>query len=131
MIQDEDFIAGVRRRRCLAWLIDAVLIGVVFLLTVLVLSVFGVMTLGLGFGAMVVLPAVPVLRARPPFSAQVRVQRICMMRIITSTATPNAAASITSASILWLDFFGFSAIGRSFSAFSGASGYCQWRDRKE
>ncbi len=31
------------------------------------------------------------LRARPPFSAQVRVQRICMVRSITSMATASPA----------------------------------------
>ena len=40
-------------------------------------------------------PEVPtvvgVLRARPPFSAQVRVQRICTMRSITSIATASTA----------------------------------------
>ena len=34
---------------------------------------------------------VQALRARPPFSAQVRVQRICMVRNIASMATANTA----------------------------------------
>ncbi len=35
--------------------------------------------------------AIYALRARPPFSAQVRVQRICMNRSITSTTAEQAA----------------------------------------
>jgi len=59
--RDEDFIAGVMTRRCLAWLIDLLLIGVIVVILWLILMVFGVLTLGLGFAAMAVLPAVPFL----------------------------------------------------------------------
>ena len=61
MVRDEDFIAGVMTRRCLAWLIDLVLIGLILIPIVLILTLFGLLTLGLGFAAMAVLPAVPFL----------------------------------------------------------------------
>jgi uncharacterized RDD family membrane protein YckC len=60
-VRDEDFIAGVMTRRCLAWLFDMVLIVLIFGILWLVLALFGLLTLGLGFGAMAVLPAVPFL----------------------------------------------------------------------
>ena len=60
-VRDEDFIAGVMTRRCLAWLIDVVLICAIMSLLWVFLFVFGLLTLGLGFGAMAVLPAVPFL----------------------------------------------------------------------
>jgi uncharacterized RDD family membrane protein YckC len=61
MIRDEAFIEGVMARRCLAWLIDALLIALIFSVLSALLLVFGLLTLGLGFGAMAVLPAVPFL----------------------------------------------------------------------
>jgi uncharacterized RDD family membrane protein YckC len=61
MVRDEQFISGVMTRRCVAWLIDVLLIGVVFAVLALLLFVFGLLTLGLGFGAMALLPAVPFL----------------------------------------------------------------------
>jgi uncharacterized RDD family membrane protein YckC len=61
MIRDEAFIEGVMARRCLAWLIDALLIALIFSVLSALLLVFGLLTLGLGFGAIAVLPAVPFL----------------------------------------------------------------------
>jgi uncharacterized RDD family membrane protein YckC len=61
MVRDEDFIAGVITRRCLAWLVDLVLIGLILSVLWVFLFLFGLLTLGLGFGAMAVLPAVPFL----------------------------------------------------------------------
>jgi uncharacterized RDD family membrane protein YckC len=52
---------GVLFRRVIAWLIDAVLIGLLVWVLWWVLALFGVITLGLGFGAMAILPAVPFL----------------------------------------------------------------------
>ena len=60
-VRDEDFITGVMTRRCLAWLIDLALICVIFVPIFVVLFLFGLLTLGLGFGAMAILPAVPFL----------------------------------------------------------------------
>jgi len=60
-VRDEDFITGVMTRRCLAWLIDLGLICLILVPVFLVLFLFGLLTLGLGFGAMVLLPAVPFL----------------------------------------------------------------------
>jgi uncharacterized RDD family membrane protein YckC len=60
-VRDEDFIAGVMTRRCLAWLIDVSLICLILVPIFIVLFIFGLLTLGLGFGAMTVLPAVPFL----------------------------------------------------------------------
>jgi uncharacterized RDD family membrane protein YckC len=57
---DDTFLTdGVLSRRCVAWLIDIVLIAVLVWVLWWVLALFGVLTLGLGFGAMALLPAVP------------------------------------------------------------------------
>lgn len=57
---DDDFlVGGALARRCLAWLVDIVLIGLVVLALWLILAMFGVLTFGLGFGAMAILPFVP------------------------------------------------------------------------
>ena len=61
MVRDEQFISGVITRRCFAWLIDAALIGLILAVLWTVLFLFGLLTLGLGFGAMALLPAVPFL----------------------------------------------------------------------
>ena len=61
MVRDEAFISGVMSRRCFAWLLDAVLIGLLLGVLCVVLLLFGLLTLGLGFGAMAILPAVPFL----------------------------------------------------------------------
>jgi len=61
IVRDEAFIEGVMARRCLAWLIDLVLICLVLVALWIVLLLFGLLTLGLGFGAMAVLPAVTFL----------------------------------------------------------------------
>jgi uncharacterized RDD family membrane protein YckC len=60
-VQDAEFTSGVMSRRCLAWLIDLVLIGLIFAVLFVFLLLFGLLTLGLGFGAMAALPAVPFL----------------------------------------------------------------------
>ena len=57
---DNGFLTdGVLMRRCVGWVIDAVLIGLLVWTLWWVLALFGVLTLGLGFGAMAILPAVP------------------------------------------------------------------------
>jgi uncharacterized RDD family membrane protein YckC len=61
VIRDEAFIEGVMSRRCLAWLFDMVVIGLIVCLCWMFLFLFGLLTLGLGFGAMAVLPAIPFL----------------------------------------------------------------------
>jgi len=61
MVRDEAFVSGVMSRRCFAWLLDAVLIILIVAVLSAVLFLFGLLTLGLGFGAMAVLPAVPFL----------------------------------------------------------------------
>ena len=60
-VRDEEFIAGVMSRRCFAWLIDLMLICLLCVPIFLVLMLFGLITLGLGFVAMAALPAVPFL----------------------------------------------------------------------
>jgi uncharacterized RDD family membrane protein YckC len=60
-VRDEDFIVGVITRRCLAWFVDLVLIGLILSVLWVMLFLFGLLTLGLGFGVMAVLPAVPFL----------------------------------------------------------------------
>lgn len=61
LVRDDEFIEGVLTRRCFAWLIDMLLIGLIFAALFVVLFLFGLLTLGLGFGAMTILPAVPFL----------------------------------------------------------------------
>ncbi len=60
-VRDEDFIAGVMSRRCVAWLIDFILICLLLVPIFVILALFGLLTLGLGFAAMAVLPVVPFL----------------------------------------------------------------------
>jgi uncharacterized RDD family membrane protein YckC len=50
---------GVMSRRVVAWCLDAVLIGLLMIALWLVLLLFGLLTLGLGFSAMTILPFVP------------------------------------------------------------------------
>jgi uncharacterized RDD family membrane protein YckC len=50
---------GVLFRRCIAWVADAVLIALLVWVLWWVLLLFGLITLGLGFGAMAILPIVP------------------------------------------------------------------------
>lgn len=58
--QTNDFLtSGVMSRRCVGWLIDAVLIAMLVWLIWWVLVMFGLLTFGLGFGAMSILPFVP------------------------------------------------------------------------
>ena len=61
MVRDEAFIEGVLTRRCLALLLDLLFIGLILTILWVFLFLFGLLTLGLGFGAMAVLPAVPFL----------------------------------------------------------------------
>ena len=61
MVRDEDFLVGVLTRRCFAFLLDFVVISVILGVLWVLLFLFGLLTLGLGFGAMVALPAVPFL----------------------------------------------------------------------
>ncbi len=57
---DGDFMTrGVLLRRCLAWVIDMVLIGILVWVLWWVMLMFGVLTLGIGFAAMALLPFVP------------------------------------------------------------------------
>jgi uncharacterized RDD family membrane protein YckC len=50
---------GVMSRRCVAWVFDAFLIAVLLFALWWVLAMFGLLTFGLGFGAMAILPFVP------------------------------------------------------------------------
>jgi len=61
MVPDEAFISGVMSRRCFAWLLDMVLIGLLVGVLWVLLLLFGLLTLGLGFGALAILPAIPFL----------------------------------------------------------------------
>jgi len=56
---DDALTDGVLWRRVVAWLIDAALIGVILTILWLVLVTFGILTLGLGFPLLGVLPVVP------------------------------------------------------------------------
>ena len=57
---DDEFLAGgVLSRRCVAWVIDVILIAILVAILWSILAMFGVLTFGLGFAAMGVLPFVP------------------------------------------------------------------------
>ncbi len=57
---DDDFLTGgVMSRRCVAWVIDLVLIAVLIWVLWWILVMFGLLTFGLGFAAMSILPLVP------------------------------------------------------------------------
>lgn len=57
-----DFLtSGVLSRRCLGWVVDAVLIALLIWVLWWLLVMFGFLTFGLGFGALSVLPWVPFL----------------------------------------------------------------------
>ena len=57
---DDNFLtAGVISRRCLAWIFDIFLIAVLVWILWWILVMFGVLTFGLGFGAMTILPFAP------------------------------------------------------------------------
>lgn len=50
---------GVMSRRCVGWLIDLVLIAILVWVLWWILVMFGLLTFGLGFGALSILPFVP------------------------------------------------------------------------
>ena len=57
---DDHFLtSGVIGRRCVGWLFDIFLIAVLVWVLWWILVMFGLLTFGLGFGAMSILPAVP------------------------------------------------------------------------
>ena len=57
---DDDFLTGgVMSRRCVAWVIDVFLIAMLVWVLWWILVMFGLLTFGLGFGAMSILPFVP------------------------------------------------------------------------
>jgi uncharacterized RDD family membrane protein YckC len=57
---DDDFLTGgVMTRRWVAWVFDVVLIAVLVWFLWWILVMFGLLTFGLGFGAMSILPIVP------------------------------------------------------------------------
>ena len=57
--QDDYLTVGVITRRCWAWVLDLVLIGVLLFLLWWVGLLFGVLTAGFGFASLAVLPFVP------------------------------------------------------------------------
>ena len=59
---DDSYLTdGVITRRCVAWVIDLVLIALLVFVLWLALATIGVLTLGLGFSLMAALPIVPFL----------------------------------------------------------------------
>jgi uncharacterized RDD family membrane protein YckC len=58
---DEFLVGGALSRRCLAWVADIILIALLVSVLWWILAAFGVLTLGIGFGAMAILPFVPFL----------------------------------------------------------------------
>ncbi len=56
---DELLTEGVMSRRVAAWFVDALLIGLLLAALWFILFLFGLLTLGLGFGAFGILPLVP------------------------------------------------------------------------
>jgi uncharacterized RDD family membrane protein YckC len=60
-LDDGFLVDGALSRRCLAWAVDLLLIGVLVTVLWMVLLLFGLLTFGLGFGALSILPFVPFL----------------------------------------------------------------------
>jgi uncharacterized RDD family membrane protein YckC len=60
-VTDEELLSGVLSRRCVAWLIDMILICLIMAAAWLALLVVGLLTLGLGFAAIAAWPAIPFL----------------------------------------------------------------------
>ena len=58
-MDDYRLTQGVLIRRIFAWLIDALLLGIILSVLWLILTLFGVITLGVGFALYAVLPFVP------------------------------------------------------------------------
>jgi uncharacterized RDD family membrane protein YckC len=58
-LNDDVLTGGVMSRRCLGWVIDVILIAMLIWALWWVLVMFGLLTFGLGFGAMSILPFVP------------------------------------------------------------------------
>jgi uncharacterized RDD family membrane protein YckC len=58
-LDDDFFTGGVMSRRCMAWVFDIVLIALLVWVLWWILVVFGLLTFGLGFGALGILPFVP------------------------------------------------------------------------
>jgi uncharacterized RDD family membrane protein YckC len=58
-VDDDILTGGVMSRRCLAWMIDIVLIAILVWVLWWMMVMFGLLTLGLGFGVMSILPLVP------------------------------------------------------------------------
>jgi uncharacterized RDD family membrane protein YckC len=58
-LNDDFLTAGVMSRRVVGWMIDLFLIGMLIWVLWWILVMFGLLTLGLGFAAMSVLPLVP------------------------------------------------------------------------
>jgi uncharacterized RDD family membrane protein YckC len=59
VIDDDYLVRSVLTRRLLAWMIDAVIIGLLTLVVWWLLFWLGALTFGLGFGAMALLPFIP------------------------------------------------------------------------
>jgi uncharacterized RDD family membrane protein YckC len=58
-LDDDRLTGGVMARRCVAWVFDIFLIAVLLWFLWWILVMFGLLTFGLGFGAMSILPFVP------------------------------------------------------------------------
>jgi uncharacterized RDD family membrane protein YckC len=58
-LDDEFLTAGVMSRRCVAWVFDVFLIAILIWFLWWILFMFGLLTFGLGWGAMGILPFVP------------------------------------------------------------------------
>lgn len=60
-LNDDFLVSGVLSRRCLAWCVDFCLIGVLIAVAWTALVMFGLLTFGLGFSALSLLPFIPFL----------------------------------------------------------------------
>ncbi len=58
-LNDDFLTAGVMSRRCLAWVVDVLLIALLIWVLWWILLMFGLLTFGLGWHAMSILPFVP------------------------------------------------------------------------
>jgi uncharacterized RDD family membrane protein YckC len=105
------FTQGVPWRRVVAWIIDAILIGIVAAALWAVLFVLGILTLGLGFVLMAALPAVPlayhilfVASSRQATPGQTMMDLVVVQAIGGSLplARPNLAQAVVFTLGLWV-----------------------------
>jgi uncharacterized RDD family membrane protein YckC len=106
-LTDDWLTQGVLLRRLLAWCLDVVLIGLLLVLLWVALLLFGFITLGLGMGALGILPFVPfayhVMFLASRYSATPGQQTLgLVVRRNDDFGRPNALQAVVSTLVFYL-----------------------------